>query len=367
MAMFVAEGSVSMLPARSDRAIEWGSGVRGGGDDQDSRVEVSVVIPVLNEAPNVPEMCRRLRQVLEPRCTSFELIFVAGGSEDGTEEAVLGERAADTRVKLLWLSRNFGHQEAISAGLDSASGDAVITMDGDLQHPPEVLPELLARWHQGFEIVTTVRLSTADAGLLKRATSHWFYALLNRLSNLNLKEGSADFRLMDRAAVNALRQMPERSRFLRGMVQWVGYEQTSVPYSAAGREAGVSKYSLLRQLQFAILATVAFSATPLYLVAVFGFVLAAASFVYGAFAIVAKLLTDVPIEGWASVLTLVAFIGGVQLISLGVAGAYIAKIYEEAKARPIYIVRGAYGFANHAEGARRVERAVPQRESAAEA
>ncbi len=353
-----------MLPARSDGMIELGNGARRDDTHQDSRVEVSLVIPVLNEAPNVSEMCRRLRQVVEPRCKSYELIFVAGGSEDGTEEAILRERAADPRVKLLWLSRNFGHQEAITAGLDFASGEAVVTMDGDLQHPPEVIPELLARWHQGYEIVTTVRLSTADAGLLKRTTSRWFYTLLNRLSNLNLKEGSADFRLMDRAAVKALQQMPERSRFLRGMVQWIGYEQTSVPYKATGREAGVSKYSLLRQLQFALLATVAFSAMPLYLVAVFGFVLAAASFVYGAFAIAAKLLANVQIEGWASVLTLVAFIGGVQLISLGVAGAYIAKIYEEAKARPVYIVRGAYGFANHMERTRRVDRAIPQGEPA---
>ena len=267
-----------MKPARSERILDRSDGEHLDAQERSSPIEVSVVIPVLNEASNIPEMCRRLCSVLESCTTSYEIVFVAGGSTDGSEETILREHRADPRVKLLWLSRNFGHQEALCAGLDAASGDAVLTMDGDLQHPPELVPELLARWREGYDIVTTVRLSTADAGLFKRTTSRWFYEALNRLSNLNLKEGSADFRLMDRAAVNALQQMPERSRFLRGMVQWVGFEQTGVPYHAEGRESGKSKYSLRRQLQFALLATIAFSATPLYLVALVGFVLAALSF-----------------------------------------------------------------------------------------
>ncbi len=321
-----------------------------------SGVEVSVVLPVLNEAANVPEVCRRLRRVLEPICDGFELIFVDDGSTDGTQEAVLRERALDPRVKLLWLSRNFGHQQAVSAGMDFASGDAVITMDGDLQHPPELLPELIARWRQGYAVVTTQRVSTADAGWFKRTSSRWFYAVLNRLSKLELKEGSADFRLLDRAAVRALQQMPERSRFLRGMVQWIGFEQTSVVYHAAAREAGTSKYSLRRMLRLALLATIAFSSTPLYLVAAFGCLLALASFVYGAYAVAAKLFAHVPIAGWASMLAVMTFLGGVQLISLGVVGVYIAQIYEEAKARPIYLVRRAYGFASDPDPAPAAER-----------
>ncbi len=354
--MNAAGGRVHRSSAPSVQVRDPGEEARGDLQDEDLRTEVSIVLPVLNEAANVPEMCRRLCQALEPCTTSYEIIFVAGGSTDGTEEAILCEHAVDPRVKLLWLSRNFGHQEALSAGLDFSRGDAVIMMDGDLQHPPELLPELIARWREGYDIVTTVRLSTADAGLLKRTTSRWFYAVLNRLSKLDLRAGSADFRLMDRAAIHALQQMPERSRFLRGMVQWIGYEQTSIPYRADGREAGTSKYPLRRQLRFAMLATVAFSATPLYLVALLGFGLAGLSFLYGIYAIGAKVLADVPIEGWTSVLATVAFIGGVQLISLGVAGAYIAKIYEEAKARPIYVVRGAYGFGVHDREVRRLQR-----------
>jgi glycosyltransferase involved in cell wall biosynthesis len=312
-----------------------------------SRPEVSVVIPVLNEAPSVAPLCRRLRAALEPICRSYELIFVAGGSSDGTEDTILRERAEDPQVKLLWLSRNFGHQQAVSAGLDYAGGDAVITMDGDLQHPPELLPQLIALWRQGFEVVVTERVGTADAGPFKRTSSRWFYGLLNRLSGLELKEGSADFRLLDRAALEALQRMPERSRFLRGMVQWLGFERASVGYRADAREAGTSKYSLRRLVRLGLRATVAFSATPLYLVALLGMLLAGVSFLYGLYAIGNKLLGNVPIEGWVSVLVAVTFTAGVQLICLGVAGAYIAQIYDEVKGRPIYVVRQAHGFTPH--------------------
>lgn len=312
-----------------------------------SGVEVSVVIPVLNEAPNIGRLCSVLRHVLDGECRSFELVFVAGGSTDGTEEAVLEERERDPRVKLLWLSRNFGHQEAVSAGLDYSCGRAVITMDGDFQHPPELLPLLLRKWREGFEVVTTARVSTADAGFLKRVTSRWFYAILNRLSSLELREGSADFRLLDRAAVDALCSLPERSRFLRGMVQWIGFRQTSVAYRANARREGASKYSVRRLVRLALRATVAFSASPLYFVAIVGFLLAGLSFAYGLYAILAKLLADVPIVGWVSVLTVATFLGGVQLISLGVVGAYVAQIYEETKGRPVYLVRKADGFSEH--------------------
>jgi glycosyltransferase involved in cell wall biosynthesis len=308
-------------------------------------VTVSVVIPVLNEAATLAELCRRLRQVLEPLVESHEIIFVGGDSDDGTEKTIVEAHLADPRVKLLWLSRNFGHQEALTAGLDYAAGDAVITMDGDLQHPPELIPQLLARWREGYEVVTTMRLSTADAGLLKRASSHWFYAALNRLSDVKLTEGSADFRLLDRAAVEAIRHMPERSRFLRGMVQWIGYSQTTVPYHADARKAGNSKFSASRLFRLALLATLAFSAAPLYLVAALGFALAALSFTYGLFAVILKLVADVPLIGWPSLLASVLFTAGMQLIAVGVIGAYVAKVFEETKGRPVYIVRRAYGFA----------------------
>ena len=307
-------------------------------------VEVSVIIPVFDEAPNIGPLVRMLQEALEPVCTGYEIIFVAGGSRDGTEELILQEQAADPRVKLLWLSRRFGHQEAITAGFDYAAGDAVITMDGDMQHPPSVLPELLEKWRLGNQVVTTLRVSTEKAGPLKRISSSWFYKVFSVLSGLDLKDGSADFRLLDRVVVDTLRGFPERARFWRGLVQWVGFDQTGVAYTAEARAAGESKYSVRRRLRFGLMATLSFSATPLYLVAGVGFFIAFLSFAYGTYAVVAKLLADIQILGWASLLAALAFLGGIQLISLGVVGAYVARIYEETKGRPPYVVKRPYGF-----------------------
>jgi len=309
-------------------------------------MELSVVIPVLNEAATVRELCARLRMAIEPITTDYEIVFVGGGSMDGTEDAILKQRADDARVKLLWLSRNFGHQEALTAGMDYAGGDAVIMMDGDLQHPPEVLPRLITEWRRGYEVVRSLRLSTAEVSRFKRVSSRAFYGLINRISDLDMADGSADFRLLDRVAVNALRSMPERSRFLRGMVRWIGFSQAVVPYHADARKTGTTKYPVQRLVTFALRATLSFSAAPLYLVAVFGWIFASLGFLYAMFAIAMKLFNDVPIIGWASVLASLLFMGGVQLIAIGVAGAYIAKIFEETKARPVYLVRHAYGFAN---------------------
>ena len=307
-------------------------------------IEISVVVPVLDEAPNIAPLSSQLREALEPACESYEMIFVGGGSTDGTEDRVLEERVADARVKLLWLSRNFGHQAAITAGMDSASGRAVITMDGDLQHPPALLPELIELWRKGYQVVTTRRVSTAQEGALRRHFSTWFYRLFDAVSGLKLEDGSADFRLLDRSAVDALKRFPERARFFRGLVQWIGFEQTSVSYTADPRLAGASKYSAGKLIKFGLLATLSFSATPLYLVAVAGFLIAGLSFLYGTYAIVAKFVMDANPAGWAGLLAALAFLGGVQLISLGVVGAYIARIYEETKGRPAYLVNRLYGL-----------------------
>jgi glycosyltransferase involved in cell wall biosynthesis len=307
-------------------------------------IEVSVVVPVLNEAENVAILCSRVRAVLKRHARSYEIIFVADGSSDGTEAAVLKERSRDNRVKLLWLSRTFGHQEALTAGLDYASGAAVITMDGDLQHPPEVLPLLLQEWRQGKAVVTTRRLTTHEVPVLRRWASTAFYKGLNLVSNLNLEDGAADFRLLDRQALAALNSLPERTRFLRGMVDWIGFEHTVVSYEAPPRVAGKSKYNFRLLISFALNAILSFSSTPLYVVAVVGLVIATLSFLYGAFAVLAKLLADVSIAGWSSIVAGVSFLGGLQLISLGLVGAYIARMYEEIKGRPVYIVRKQFGL-----------------------
>jgi glycosyltransferase involved in cell wall biosynthesis len=313
-----------------------------------ANVEVSVVIPVLNEVENIATLCSRLNQALEPNCQDYELIFVGDGCEDGTEEAVLDQRLRDPRVKLLSLSRRFGHQQALTAGIDFATGLAVITMDGDLQHPPELLPRLLEEWRNGNEVVTTRKLATEDLSLLKRTASRVFYRALNRMSNLNLPEGCADFRLLDRQAVEALRELPERTRFLRGMVDWIGFQQSSVAYEVPPRIAGTSKYSFGGLFRLASLA-LSFSSTPLYLVTFSGFIMAGLSFLYGLYAVVGKLLANIPIRGWPSLAAGIMFLGGVQLISVGIVGAYIARIFDETKGRPIYIVRREFGFEDRGE------------------
>lgn len=268
-----------------------------------------------------------------------EIVFVDDGSRDDTAGRV---RAAATRwpqVRLIQLSRNFGHQAAILAGLEHARGEAVITMDGDLQHPPELIPRLVAEWRAGNDVVQAVRRDTSDADLLKRATSRGFYRVLSSISRLRLTPGSADFRLLSREALEAFRACRERCRFNRGLVQWIGFSCAEVPYDAAARHAGQTKYSYRAMLRLAGDAIFSFSSWPLRLAGLAGGVVSIAAAVYLIFVLWARVFTSRTVEGWTSILAAVLVLGGVQLVVLWILGEYIGRLYEEAKQRPLYVVR----------------------------
>lgn len=303
----------------------------------------SFVIPIHDEEESLRELHHRLSSLLETLDAAAEVILVDDGSRDASYPIMLDLNRLDPRFKVVRLSRNFGHQVAITAGLDLARGEAVIVMDGDLQHPPEVVPELIARWREGYEIVYGV-MEERPEGWLKRTTARLYYRLLGRLSDVHVPVSAGDFRLVDRAALDAFRAMRERNRYLRGMFSWVGFRQIGVPYRCPPRFAGRSKYRFRHMLKLARDGIVGFSNLPLQLVLNAGFVVSIASFLVGIAAIVAKAANAFTVPGWASIVVIVSFMGGVQLIVLGVMGEYVARIYDEVKQRPLYVVRSVHGF-----------------------
>jgi dolichol-phosphate mannosyltransferase len=315
---------------------------------------ISVVVPVLDEAACLPRLHQDLRSVCDCLSDQFEFVFVDDGSSDHTEQVLAELRRTDDRVSYLSLSRNFGHQYALSAGLAHASGDAVIMMDGDLQHPPRLIPQLLERWRAGYDLVETVRLQTDDIALSKRFFSCWFYRVFNWLASIRLTPGNADFRLMSRRAVDVLNVMPERHRFLRGLIPWLGFPQTHVEFSAPARWAGRSKYTFLRNIRFALDGLTAFNFCPLRWLAMRGGLVILVSLGLGLFAL-AKLAAGGSTAGWCALFSLVAFLGGTQLIALGILGDYVGRTLEQVKGRPLYIVRASAGFSLSRPG----DRAVP--------
>lgn len=305
---------------------------------------ISVVLPVCNEEKTIDEMYTRLAGVVCGLTDEFEFIFVNDGSSDYSGNKLANLASRDTRVKIIELSRNFGHQAAICAGLEYSRGDAVIMMDADLQHPPELVPLLLQKWREGNDIVFTVRDSSADFGFFKNITAKFFYKCINLLSSIDIPENSADFRLFDRSVVNQLLRFKERTVFLRGLVAWVGFRKVAVHYDAAPRHAGETKYTLVKMVKFAFDGITSFSTIPLHISTIIGVIVSLFSFSYAVYAIWIKLFTDRALPGWTSVLVSVLFLGGVQLLSLGIIGAYLNRIYTETKGRPKFIVRSAYGL-----------------------
>lgn len=303
----------------------------------------SFVIPILDECDTLPELYRRLELVMESLDGSCEIVLVDDGSTDGSYEVMLQLHQLDERVVALRLSRNFGHQVAITAGLDHARGQAVIIMDGDLQDPPEVALSLAERWRAGYQVVYAVRDERAGESRVKLATATWFYRLMGRLSEVEIPADAGDFRLVDRRAVDAVNAMREHRRYLRGMFAWVGYDQTGVHYVRNARHAGTTKFPLRKMLAFAADGVVSFSAAPLRLTMMLGFTVSALSFLMGVMAIVFKITDVYVVPGWASVVVSMAFLGGVQLTVLGVIGEYIARIHDEVKQRPLYLVQDQVG------------------------
>jgi polyisoprenyl-phosphate glycosyltransferase len=304
----------------------------------------SLVIPLFNEEGVLPELYRRLASVADDLDGPAEFILVDDGSTDGTREAAERLCTADDRVKLVTLSRNFGHQLAISAGLDFASGEAVVIMDGDLQDPPEVAPELAARWREGYDVVYAVRSARAGETRFKRGAASLFYRLMSRMASIEIPLDAGDFRLVDSRVASIVANMREPDRYLRGMFAWVGFKQTAVSYEREARAAGEGKYSLGRMLRFAFDGLISFSTAPLRVTLASGFAIAGLAFAAGIAAIVLKIAGAFTAPGWASLIVVLSFFSGIQLIVLGTIGLYVGRIYAQGKQRPLYLVSNAVGF-----------------------
>jgi polyisoprenyl-phosphate glycosyltransferase len=300
----------------------------------------SLVIPVLDEAETLEVLFARLVPVLDGLDGPAEVVFVDDGSTDGSYRLLCDLRARDPRVRVLRLTRNFGHQIAITAGLDHARGEAVVMMDADLQDPPEVVLELAQRWRDGFQVVYAVRDERRGESRLKLASASWFYRVMNRLGEVPIPPDAGDFRLVDRRALDDVLAMREHRRYLRGMFAWVGYDQTGVTYTREPRHAGRTKFPLSKMLRFASDGIISFSTVPLRLALNLGFAVSVVSFLLGVVTIVLRALgAGGFVPGWASVAVALTFFSGIQLTVLGVVGEYIARIYEEVKRRPLYLVR----------------------------
>jgi dolichol-phosphate mannosyltransferase len=306
---------------------------------------LSIVMPCMNEEEVLGETNMRLVEVLEQAALNFEIVYVDDGSSDSTPEVLRNLQSQDARIRVIRLSRNFGHQVAITAGLEHASGDAIVIIDADLQDPPEVILDFLAKWRDGYDVVYGVRTEREGETAFKLWTAKAFYRFINKLSDTPIPLDTGDFRLMDRRVVDALLSMPERDRYVRGMVSWLGFSQIAAPYRRAPRLAGVTKFSLFKMLRFAFDGIFSFSILPLRLATWTG-VAASALAVFGIIAVLLERFLGVSgmVRGWSSTIIALLFIGGVQLICMGIIGEYVGRIYGESKRRPLYIVRERMGF-----------------------
>lgn len=306
--------------------------------------DYSFVVPILDERESLGAFWDRLNAVLAALDGPSEVVFVDDGSSDGSYQILQTMHARDSRVKVVRLSRNFGHQVAITAGIDHTVGRAVVILDGDLQDPPEVAIELAKRWREGYDVVYAIRDERDGESWMKLKSANWFYRLMGRVGEVELPPNVGDFRLVDRRVVEAVKSMPEHRRYMRGMFAWVGYDQTGVHYSRDARYGGHTKYPFRKMVAFATDGIVSFSAAPLRLVLKLGFAVSALSFLVGIATIVLKIADIHVVPGWASITVALAFLSGVQLTVLGVMGEYIARIHDEVKRRPLYLVRDSDGF-----------------------
>jgi dolichol-phosphate mannosyltransferase len=299
----------------------------------------SIVIPIFNEADNIPELHRRLTEVMKSLAEPWEVVFVNDGSTDESTILLAGLKKKDAHVRVVEFVRNFGHQIAVTAGMDAAEGDAVVIIDADLQDPPEVIPDLIALWKQGYEVVYAVRSEREGETWLKEFTAKVFYRLIFRITDVKIPLDTGDFRLLDRKVVDVLKRMGERHRFLRGMAAWVGFRQIGVPYKRHARFAGKTKYPLGKMIRLALNAITSFSYFPLQVATYAGFICAGIAAIAIPIVIVLRLTGSGAFFGQATTLISVLFLGGVQLICVGILGEYIGRIYDEVKGRPLYIKR----------------------------
>ena len=311
----------------------------------ESKKILSVVVPCFNEEEVISETFKRLNSFSQELSgLNVEIIFIDDGSKDKTRELLKKHAAEDDRIKVICFARNFGHQIAVTAGIDAAIGDAVVLIDADLQDPPEVIHQMIEKWKDGYDVVYGTRTERPGESAFKLATARGFYRLLNKLSDVPIPLDTGDFRLMSRAVVDTLRAMPERDRFVRGMVSWVGFKQTSLPYKRAERFAGQSKYPLRKMIRFATDGILSFSTKPLQMSVGVGMISALIALMGIAYALFLRVFTSTWVEGWTALMIAVLFIGGVQLICIGILGEYIGRIYNEIKNRPLYVVNEYVGF-----------------------
>lgn len=300
--------------------------------------KISIIIPAFNEEENVSLISQLLIQQLNHLKYDFEILFIDDGSTDRTLEALKVLNEKDNRLKYLSLSRNFGHQHALKAGIDYAEGDAVISMDCDMQHPPELILEMLTYWEQGYEVVYTQRKEDKRLPLFKRMSAKLFYKLIGLISDANIEQGTSDFRLLDKKIIETFRSLPENDTFFRGLIKWTGFKQFKIIYSPNERNKGTSKYSLKKMLSLAISGITSSTIFPLRMATVSGFVVSGVAFIYSLFVLYDYFFTTKNLLGWTTIILAILFIGGVQLISIGIIGEYIGKILKQVKGRPQYII-----------------------------
>ncbi len=301
--------------------------------------KISVIIPVFNETEVIDVTYKRMKSVMDGIEMEYELIFVNDGSRDDTEHKIAGYAKKDRTVKLLSFSRNFGHQCAISAGMDYASGDAVVVIDADLQDPPELIPKMIKKWQEGYEVVYGKRLKRKGETLFKKATAKLFYRTLKHLTSVDIPVDTGDFRLIDRKVCDVFRRLQEKNRFIRGLVSWIGFRQTYVEYVREERLAGETKYPLKKMMRFAMDGILSFSYIPLKIASFLGFLISGLSFLYLIFVLIQKLFYPAGlVPGWTSIVAVLLIFNGIILILLGVIGEYIGRIYDEVRNRPLYII-----------------------------
>ncbi len=302
------------------------------------RPSLSVVVPVYEEEAVLPEFHRRLAAALDAVPADAEIVYVNDGSRDGSMAVLVALHDSDARVSVVDLSRNFGKEVAMSAGLDHAGGDAVVVIDADLQDPPELIPEMLAAWQEGYDVVLMRRAHRADESWLKKATARAFYRAIGSIGTIDIPANVGDFRLLSRRAVDALTRFPERSRFMKGLFAWIGFPCKEITYDRDGRYAGSTKWNYWRLWNFALEGITSFSVVPLKIASYVGFVTALVAFAYGVFVIGKTLLFGEPVRGYPTLVVLVLFLGGLQLMALGIIGEYLARMFIEVKQRPLYLV-----------------------------
>lgn len=300
--------------------------------------KVSVIIPVYNEEGNIQPLLQQLLSILQ-QYPAYEILFVDDGSRDQSLEVIKEAKTQNSNIHFISFSKNFGHQLALKAGIDHADGDCVISMDADLQHPPDLITRMIGKWQEGYDIVYTTRKEDPKLSFIKKTTSSFFYKLINFISDVKLEEGSADFRLMDRSVADTVKKFNEPHLFLRGLVSWMGYKQFAIPYSPDERLTGESKYSFKKMLLFAINGITSFSVKPLKLSVVLGFIISLLALLYGLYAAYIGLFTDKAITGWTSLAVSVLFIGGLQLMMIGILGIYLGQVFMQTKGRPSYIIK----------------------------